>query len=326
MPNYAIMRIEKAHIEAVTPICNHHERLKEEYKSNPDIDKERSHLNFHIIKPAGKYRQLVLKRIEEAGARRRKNSVVLQDGLVAATPDWIKSKSTEEQGEYFTHAFEFFKDKFRLENIISAVVHLDEATPHMHICWVPITEDNRLSSKDMIGGPKGMHMLQDEFYEHMEKKYPDLSRGIDKAVTQREHIPTYLIKSGEQLMDHYSEIVEAVNKIGMLNNSQNKEKAIEMLSHYAPELAQVKNQLSTTDDYIRELKAKLESKDAVIHSKDKELNGKDKEIYQLRTEIHKLNRDLSKLQKMVDKIPPEVMEKMIAEENERRKHEDRDSR
>lgn len=112
----------------------------------------------------------------------------------------------------------------------------------------------------------------------------------------------------------------------MLNNSQNKEKAIEMLSHYAPELAQVKNQLRTTDDYIRELKAKLESKDSVIRSKDKELNGKDKEIYQLRTEIHKLNRDLSKLQKIVDKIPPEVMEKMIAEENERRKHEDRDSR
>lgn len=48
MANYAIMRIEKRKLGAVGRICNHHERLKAEYKSNPDIDPSRTHLNYHI--------------------------------------------------------------------------------------------------------------------------------------------------------------------------------------------------------------------------------------------------------------------------------------
>ena len=185
MANYAIMRIEKRKLGSVTSICNHHERLKEKYKSNPDIDLERSHLNFHIIEPKSKYRQLVTERIEGAGAKRRKDSVVMQDCLIAATPDWIRAKSDEEQAEYFRYAFKFFEDTFGKENIISAVVHLDEATPHMHLCFVPITNDGRLSSKDVIGGPKGLKKLQDDFYAHMAERYSELTRGIPKSVSHR---------------------------------------------------------------------------------------------------------------------------------------------
>lgn len=49
MGGYAILRMEKRKLGAVTSICNHHERLKEQYKSNPDIDPERTHLNYHIV-------------------------------------------------------------------------------------------------------------------------------------------------------------------------------------------------------------------------------------------------------------------------------------
>ena len=76
MANYTILRIEKRKLNAVTKICNHHERLKEQYKSNPDIDSERTHLNYHLYKPKERYRAAVLGRIEEAGAKRRKDSVV----------------------------------------------------------------------------------------------------------------------------------------------------------------------------------------------------------------------------------------------------------
>ena len=49
MANYAIFRIEKRKIGSVTRINNHHERLKEKYKSNEDIDPERTHLNLSLI-------------------------------------------------------------------------------------------------------------------------------------------------------------------------------------------------------------------------------------------------------------------------------------
>lgn len=97
MANYAIMRMEKRKLAAVGRICKHNERLKKEYKSNPDIDPEKRELNYHIIRPNTTYRNAVLKRIEEAGTRRRKDSVVLQDCFIGATPDWIKAKTAKEQ-------------------------------------------------------------------------------------------------------------------------------------------------------------------------------------------------------------------------------------
>ena len=163
MANYAIMRIEKRKLAAVGRIASHHERSKREYKSNPDIDPARSGLNYHIVEPSGPYRQAVLTRIEEAGARRRKDSVVLQDCFIGATPTWLREKSDEEQRAYFNHAYQFFEQSFGKENIISAVVHMDEATPHMHLCFVPITSKGRLSSKDIIGGPQGLVKWQDRF-------------------------------------------------------------------------------------------------------------------------------------------------------------------
>ena len=90
MANYAIMRIEKRKLGAVGRICNHHERLKAEYKSNPDIDPSRTHLNYHIVEPTAKYRKAVLDRIEEVGAKRRKDSVVMQDCFVGGVERQIK--------------------------------------------------------------------------------------------------------------------------------------------------------------------------------------------------------------------------------------------
>ena len=115
MANYAIMRIEKRKLPSVGRINKHHERLKEEYKSNPDIDRGRTGMNYHIIAPSLPYRDAVLARIEQAGARRRKDSVVLQDCFVGGTPDWLKAKSREEQREYFSHAYQFFEDNFGKE-------------------------------------------------------------------------------------------------------------------------------------------------------------------------------------------------------------------
>lgn len=142
MGNYAILRMGKRKLGAVTGICNHHERLKEQYKSNPDIDPTRTHLNYHIHQPKDKYRHLVLQRIEEAGAKKRSNSVVMQDCFATASPDWINELPYEKQQEFFNHAYQYFAKTFGEQNIISAVVHMDEQNTHMHICFVPITKDN----------------------------------------------------------------------------------------------------------------------------------------------------------------------------------------
>lgn len=319
MANYAIMRIEKRKLGAVGRICNHHERLKAEYKSNPDIDPSRTHLNYHIVEPTAKYRKAVLDRIEEVGAKRRKDSVVMQDCFVGGTPDWLKGKSVEEQRKYFDYAYRFFENNFKKENIISAVVHLDEATPHMHLCFVPITDKGRLSSKDIIGGPKGLVGWQDKFYEYMHEKYTDITRGTPAKVSHRKHIPPFMFKVAGELYDHYGEICGAINDIGLVNNAKKKDAAISLLGRYAPEMAQLKAQLQSTDKHIAYLERELFS-ERDSNSNYRSINYEQElELKQANRKIYELNQKQKELEKVISKIPPEVLQQMAQQEKEARK-------
>jgi len=129
----------------------HHERTKVKYASNPDIDTERSRHNFHIVQPETSYRREADGRIEAAGCRTRKDSVRFVDTLITASPDFFKGKRREEIKAFFQTATDFLSKKIGKDNIFTAVVHMDERTPHMHLCFTPITEDGRLSAKDIIG-------------------------------------------------------------------------------------------------------------------------------------------------------------------------------
>ena len=69
----------------------------------------------------------------------------------------------------------------------------------MHLCFVPITDKGRLSSKDIIGGPKGLVGWQDKFYEYMhEKIYRHHKRHTGK-VSHRKHIPPFMFKVAGEL-------------------------------------------------------------------------------------------------------------------------------
>lgn len=321
MANYTILRIEKRKLNAVTRICNHHERLKEQYKSNPDIDSERTHLNYHLYKPKDRYRAAVLGRIEEAGAKRRNDSVVLQDSIVTASPDWINNLSQQEQREFFERAYDFFTKTFGEENMISAVVHMDETNPHMHICFVPITNDNRLSSKDIIGGPRGLVKLQDDFYSHMQERFPDLSRGLSRKITQRKHIPTEFYKNADNLMSHYEEIVNAINDIGVFKNGEKREAAITLLGRDTPEMAQMNRQLKMTDNYVTRLENAITDYKKSSANKNDIIYDQREEIEQLKDKVSELNFNQRKLQRVIDKIPPDVMEQMKKDERARRRAE-----
>ena len=310
MASFAILRIEKRKLGSVTPINNHHERLKEKYKSNEDIDPERTHLNYHLVEPEGKYREKALERIEEVGAKRRKDSVVMQDVLITASPDWIDAKSYEEQVEYFDHAFEFIANRYGRDNILSAVVHMDEAHPHMHLVFVPITPEGKLSSKTLMGGPKGMEKLQDDFHEHMSRKYPDLTRGISKKITKRRHISPQMYKQAAALYEHYDQILDAINAIGMIGNAKAKEEAIELLGRYAPDLVKIQSQLYSTQEYIKVLESRLSYSDAVIEGKNAELNAKDLALYEERSKVMQLEYKQKKLVSLLNMLPKEIQDEL----------------
>ena len=84
-----ILRFSKQKGNPATKIEAHHERTKEEYKSNPDIDTSKSHNNIHLITPQMRYKAEVDKRIKESGCRVRKDSTRFVDTLITASPEFF---------------------------------------------------------------------------------------------------------------------------------------------------------------------------------------------------------------------------------------------
>ena len=179
---YGILRFKKYKGPAISPIEAHNERTKDQYASNPDIDVSRSRYNLHLVQPQGRYREEADRMIAAAHCRVRKDSVRVVEALVTASPEFFKDKTNREIKAYFEYALEFLKSKQNTQTFISAVVHMDEKTPHLHLCFVPLTADGRLSAKDIIGNRKNLVRWQDEFWQHMVKQYPEgRKRQPDRA-------------------------------------------------------------------------------------------------------------------------------------------------
>ena len=161
---YAIMRFAKYKGPEISRIEGHNERTKETYASNPDIDPTRTHLNFHLIDPQNRYRAEAEQQIAAAQCRTRTDSVRLVETLITCSPEFFRGKSEKATRAYFQHALDFLMEKQRPETFVSAVVHLDEKTPHMHVTFVPLTQDGRLSAKDIIGNRKHLIAWQDAYW------------------------------------------------------------------------------------------------------------------------------------------------------------------
>ena len=144
---HAILRFAKHKAGPAGALEAHHERTKERYASNPDIDISKSKDNFHIIQPAQKYRKEINIRIKTAGCRLRKDSTMFVDTLITASPEFFTGRSKQEVQAYFTEAVAFMEKKVGGGNIFSAVVHMDEKTPHLHATIVPIVTTERLRKK-----------------------------------------------------------------------------------------------------------------------------------------------------------------------------------
>ena len=303
---YAILRFAKYKGPEIGHIESHNERTKEKYASNPDIDTARSHLNFHLVTPERKYRAESEKQIAKAGCRTRSDSVRVVEALVTASPEFFKGKKKSEVKAYFTEALGFIQKHQSKDTIISAVVHMDEKTPHMHLCFVPLTEDKRLSAKEIVGNKKKLTWWQDEFWKHMVKKYPDLERGESASETGRTHIPPRLFKEAVHLNRMKDQIMAILNESNPFNKKSKTEELETLLDKYIPGVEVMRTKLKKYDKTYKELteeNAELEKK----------LSSASKESVRKKLEISQKLNELDELRRTVDAIPDEVIRAYTAQ-------------
>ena len=308
---HAILRFAKYKGPTISRIEAHNERTKEFYASNPDIKTELSKFNFHLVKPGGKYREEANRLIRETGCKARKDSVRMVETLITASPEFFAEKKPGEIKEFFEHALEFLKTKQAEETIVSAVVHVDEKTPHMHLCFVPITADGRLSAKEIVGNKKKLTQWQDEYWSYMVKKYPDLERGESASETGRTHIPPRIYKQATKLNRLEQKLRELLSSINPMNAKRVREEILKILDEYIPGVAELMTKTKALKKAEKEQKAEIAQLKKEIDS-GKPSVQRMLELEKKVQQQEELQRTISSLQQTLTAIPPEI----IAEYNE----------
>lgn len=185
---FCVMNIQKRKRNDISGIQKEATRTATEY--NNRVQPGMNIFNVNLIQ-SNNWMQDIQNEINRAGAKTRSNSVVALDAIYTASGDFFKGKSNEENDQFFRDCLAFHQRKFG--HVISAVIHYDETTPHMHILSVPLTQDGRLSAREIIGNRTNLSRMQTEFFEQVGRGY-GLERGVQmdgqekkKRITAQEH-------------------------------------------------------------------------------------------------------------------------------------------
>lgn len=282
--SYGIIRIEKYHREDILGIESHDKRKSEKGNSNKDIDWSLSPTNYdlHFSDSNITFTKKINERIAELKLSKapRKDAVVMAQVLITSDYKFFENISQDEQKKFFRDSYDFICKQYGKENIISAIVHLDEMTPHMHINFVPVTSDGRLSAKDLFDRrTKSLNRLQDNFFEDVAKGY-GLERGEEgsnkkhltvaelKLKTAKENaakinernkkinqeINSKISKANEQLKNTRTEINSEKEKWEK-EKSKQKEKHTAELNRYAEKLKAEKRGLAEAKEKTKALLA-----------------------------------------------------------------------
>jgi hypothetical protein len=313
---YAILRFAKKKMGGVTAAYAHNERKKEAYKSNPDIDAGRQQDNYHLVMPKQAYRRKVVQMIAESGCRTRKDSVVMVETLITASPEFMGALPPPERREFFQRALQFMQSKIGRGNIISAVVHMDERTPHMHLSFCPITPDKKLSAKTILGNQAQLSRWQSDYHAAMSKRWPELERGISSMETGRKHIPVWLFKTAERLDKRFAEVQAALADIGAFNAGKKRDRALALLAKWLPDAERFTAQIKKVDGHVKSLEQAVvaaENRATSIHNNLREhIAGKDDELLEARRQAYQLSERLRKQEQLIRKISPEVLAELKA--------------
>jgi len=199
--SFLVCHIQKFKSSDVKGMQIHNQRESKNSK-NVDIDHEKTKLNFDLHNRSSVNYNKRVKEILENGYKGtraiRKDAVVMTSTLVTSDSEFFKKLSPEKQKEFFKQSYEYFKERYGEKNIVSATIHLDEKTPHMHLCSVPLTEDGKLSAKTLLDR-KSLREIQDELPKHLQAKGFVIERGKEGSENSHVEINEFKKQTAEEL-------------------------------------------------------------------------------------------------------------------------------
>lgn len=170
---YHIEHYKAANIGA---LAGHNSEHRTDYAThgNPDIDPARSADNMVLLAPDNGLYLAAKSRINHGCTGRVTAASNWLTETITYPPDTLRDP--EEIRKYFSDVLAWHQDKFGAANVLSAVVHMDETTPHMHLDLVPLTQDGRLTSKEIFTRA-ALQQQHTDLARFLSEKGWDIQRG-----------------------------------------------------------------------------------------------------------------------------------------------------
>ena len=197
--SYAIIRNTKYKRDNLKGIYRHNERRNKNY-SNKNINKELSYMNYSLKECKHSYEKEfdILKEKYNLKGQIKVVSNIACEYIITSDKEFFEKIGEKETKRYFETAYNFVSEYKDLgeQYIMSAKVHMDENSPHMHLVFIPVvhTQDKKGNNIDKIACSEfwkekdSYRRLQDAFYEYMILHNFELERGLLKEETGREHL------------------------------------------------------------------------------------------------------------------------------------------
>lgn len=346
--SYAIVRNEKLTRAEVNGKGTHNDR-KAKNHTNKDIDTTKTHLNYYIKKNELTYTKEFDKYLKENNVQGhlRSNSIIMCQMIFTSDQAFFDKIGEKETKRYFDECYKFICNYKNLgeRNIISAVVHLDEGAPHLHLMFVPVVhtkdkngkEIEKICARDFWKGRDSYRKLQDAYFNHVKSKSFDLERGMFVEDTNRKHysveeyknITNYentkkILKEMKLELPEVPDIND-ISKFSIKRDEKILEKIIKPQNDLIKELykdnlalnIELSKQAKVVDEAVKYQKErdKILADNKTLHNQVENIKTeyKEKEFdleWDLKKQIKKLEKENSKLQKIIDKFY-ETIDKFI---------------
>lgn len=295
---YAVLHLEKAK-GTDSRMSAHIERTVHP----KNADRTRTHLNRELVQfPEGvrNRTQAIAHRIETAGIRRKVSANQVKAIRILLTGSNKDMKQMEAEGrieDWCNDSLKWIRETYGEQNLVSAVLHMDEKTPHIHATVIPIvTGERRKAGQEEQNGkkkyrkknPQDVRLCADDVMaRHRLKHYQDtyaqamnkygLQRGVDGSLAK--HIST---------MQYYKQLVEQQDSL-----QENIENLLGLEEEAMKKLKQVKGEIN-----VQKMKGAAVNATTAIADGVSSLFGGSK-VKRLEEENENLKRNIVNLQKQV---------------------------
>ena len=313
-PSTLAMHITK-HKNGTRGQQRHNERKEGQKHSNRRIDPTRTKDNVWLTPDDGRtFNERIESILEEnyTGKRKvRSTAVKMCEITVQIGGDLAENGTEEEQVEALKQAFEELKETYGEANIVSAVIHVDETTPHLHFDFVPITKKGGLSAREVVGDRAQMRKTQARFLSAMQERCPEckFERKKDGAMNGMEQKlfekMTAALKAKEtEIWDREEEVEDREIKVEKQENQLNalqatlqaKEQALvarerhvekaedgivfdrDEITRKEQKLAERVQELRDREEAIAETASKLAEKTRELNLKTEDLDGREEAL------------------------------------------------